>query len=86
MTHVEETKLTDGSMRLLLDIEPHLFVTIGFILESMEGFCIYTTVRRDGKQFLQIDIPPDYISTMKRLLKDIGVYLRFSKASARPVA
>ncbi len=75
MNCVEETRLSDGSLRLLLDIEPHRFVTVGFILESMEGFCIYTTVRRDDRQFLQINVPPDFIAQVSGLLQDIESYL-----------
>ncbi len=72
---VGEQQLSDGSLRLKLDIDPSLFVTVGFILESLEGCCIYTTVFEEKKQFLQVDIPPDYITTTKQLMDAIESYL-----------
>ncbi len=72
---IDKTTLEDGSQRWVLDIEPHWFATVGFILESMEGYCIYTTVFEGKKQFLQLDIPPDYITEMEHALSEIEDYL-----------
>ena len=62
-----QTFLADNSQRIKLSISGGKLVFLGFILESMEGWCNYTTVR-ENQPFLQIDIPADFIDEMHQLL------------------
>jgi len=64
---IERTNLADGSMRILLELPQSDLIYMGFILESFEGWCIYTTPRRK-EPFLQLDIPIDFISNVEELL------------------
>lgn len=65
---VEQTDLEDGSLRILLEMPQADLIYMGFILESFEGWCIYTTPRKK-EPFLQLDIPRDFISNVEELLE-----------------
>jgi len=64
---VERTSLKDGSLRILLELQQSDLIYMGFILESFEGWCIYTTPRKK-EPFLQLDIPHDFITNVEELL------------------
>jgi len=64
---VERNNLKDGSLRILLEMPQSELIYIGFILESFEGWCIYTTPRKK-EPFLQLDIPSDFTSNVEELL------------------
>ena len=64
---VERNNLKDGSLRILLEMPQSELIYMGFILESFEGWCIYTTPRKK-EPFLQIDVPPDFSSNVEELL------------------
>ena len=62
-----QTFLADNSQRIKLLISGEELVFLGFILEAMEGWCNYTTVK-EKQPLLQIDIPADFIDEMHQLL------------------
>lgn len=63
--------LTDNTKRVILRVASEDLVYLGFILESFEGWCNYTTIKKK-EPYLQIDISPDYIGSTEELL----VYLK----------
>ncbi len=65
---IDQKKLNDGSLRILLEVETSQLMYLGYFLESLEGFCNYTTpVRKEP--ILQVDIVPDYIEDTLRILE-----------------
>jgi len=62
----EET-LKDGTRRILLEVASEDLVYLGFILESFEGWCNYTTVKKNTP-YLQIDVTPDYAEPTRELI------------------
>ena len=64
---ISEEILEDNTKRVILSVESEDLVYLGFILESFEGWCNYTTIKK-SKPYLQIDISPDYVNQMEELL------------------
>ncbi|OQX70479.1 MAG: hypothetical protein B6D62_04880 [Candidatus Cloacimonas sp. 4484_275] len=64
---ISELFLEDGSKRVKILISGEELIFLGFILESLEGWCNYTTVKKN-RPFLQLDIPPDFIGDVENLL------------------
>ena len=62
-----EEFLPDGSLRILLEVRKYELMYVGYLLESFEGFCNYTTPIRKEPIF-QVDIPPDFIDDVKKNL------------------
>ena len=63
----ETSILEDGSERIKLFVPGKELVFLGFVLESLEGRCNYTTVK-DSESYLQIDVPPDFIEEIRQIL------------------
>ncbi len=59
--------LNDKTKRVILKVTDEDLFYLGYILESFEGWCNYTTIRKT-EPFLQIDIAPDYINSTEELL------------------
>jgi hypothetical protein len=55
---INKTVLPDGVIRYRLLMPSGNFLSAGYILESLEGLCIYTTPQ-DDKNVMQIDVVPD---------------------------
>ena len=64
---VSQEILADKTNRLILRVDPEDLVYLGFILESFEGWCNYTTIRKN-EPFLQVDVSPDYYKNTVELL------------------
>ncbi|MCD4651494.1 MAG: DUF4911 domain-containing protein [Candidatus Cloacimonetes bacterium] len=69
---LEETVLADGTIRKILEIAPADFVLFGFLLEGFEGFCNYTTIVKDNRKVMQLDISPDYRKQVMEIITHIG--------------
>jgi len=63
-----ETLLEDGTSRILIEIPAAELLYVGFLLESFEGWCNYTTVKKD-EPYLQVDVTKDYLEPMHELLE-----------------
>ena len=64
---ISEEILSDDSKRIILKVEPDDLLYLGYILESFEGWCNYTTIKK-GEPYLQIDVSPDYVNSIHELL------------------
>jgi len=69
LTIADQTELEDGCLRTWLIIPDKEFVVIGFLLESMEGMCNYSTVRKDGVSYMELTISPNYKEDISELLE-----------------
>ena len=65
---VDEEILADGCSRIYLRIPPANQVYLGYILESFEGWCFHSIVKKN-EPLLKIDISPDYVANVKELLE-----------------
>ena len=65
---MERIALSDGSLRYNISISGAELIFLGYILESFEGWCNYTT-RKDNDNLLQIDVPADYRNSVEELLE-----------------
>jgi hypothetical protein len=70
ITTLSENILPDGVIRYLMEIPSGNFLYVGFLLESFEGICLYTTPDRN-QDILQIDVVPDYKEEFQDLLAAI---------------
>jgi len=68
---ISEEILPDNTSRIILKIEAKDLFYFGYIIESFEGWCNYTTIKKN-EPFLQLDITPEYLNSVKELLE----YLR----------
>ncbi|MBN2461621.1 MAG: hypothetical protein JXB60_08435 [Candidatus Cloacimonetes bacterium] len=59
--------LNDGTKRYTAEFAEKELVILGFILESMEGWCNYTTVK-NHEILLQIDAAPDFHTEVDGLI------------------
>lgn len=62
--------LIDGTERLMLNVPKEELIYLGYILESFEGWCNYTTPNKN-EPFLQIDAAPDYINDFNKLIQTL---------------
>lgn len=63
--------LSDGTKRLMLHVHKQELVYLGYILESFEGWCNYTTPDKK-KPFLQVDVTADYIDDFNKLIQALS--------------
>ena len=63
--------LADGTERLMLNVPKEELIYLGYILESFEGLCNYTTPDKN-EPFLQVDITPDYIDDFNKLIQALS--------------
>ena len=59
--------LLDGTERLMLTVPREELVYLGYILESFEGWCNYTTPNKN-ESLLQVDVAPDYREDFIKLI------------------
>jgi hypothetical protein len=67
---LETQVLPDNTKRMIIFVEPEELFYLGYFLETLEGYCNYTTIK---KKHLQVDAAPDFyeeflniISTMQK--------------------
>ena len=60
--------LSDNTQRLLLKLPREELIYLGYILESFEGWCNYTTPDK-SKPFLQVDVTQEYIADFNKLIQ-----------------
>ncbi|MBT3755196.1 MAG: DUF4911 domain-containing protein [Candidatus Cloacimonetes bacterium] len=63
--------LPDGTTRVMLDVPKEELIYIGYILESFEGLCNYTTPNK-SEPFLQVDVTNDYLNDFNKLIKALS--------------
>ena len=63
--------LADGTKRLMLNVPKEELIYLGYILESFEGWCNYTTPDKN-EPFLQVDVTPDYIDDFNKLIQALS--------------
>ena len=63
--------LGDGTERLMLNVPKVELVYLGYILESFEGWCNYTTPDKN-EPFLQVDVTSDYINDFNKLIQALS--------------
>ena len=63
--------LADGTKRLMLNVPKEELIYLGYILESFEGWCNYTTPNKN-EPFLQVDVTLNYIDDFNRLIKALS--------------
>lgn len=68
---VDRETLGDGTERLMLNVPKEELVYLGYILESFEGWCNYTTPDKN-EPFLQVDVTPDYINDFNKLIQALS--------------
>ncbi|HPR17230.1 MAG TPA: hypothetical protein PLD62_03185 [Candidatus Cloacimonadota bacterium] len=63
---VDESVLNDGMRRYQIAVQDNELIYFGFILESLEGWCNYTT---PDKSFpvLQVDVAADFVSDFRQI-------------------
>ncbi|MDP8269614.1 MAG: DUF4911 domain-containing protein [Candidatus Tenebribacter davisii] len=64
---VNKEILLDGTERLMLTVPREELVYLGYILESFEGWCNYTTPNK-SESLLQVDVAPDYRDDFIKLI------------------
>ena len=60
--------LADGTERMSIKVPRKELIYLGYILESFEGLCNYTTPKKN-EPFLQVDITPDYFDDFNKLIQ-----------------
>ncbi|MDO9576692.1 MAG: hypothetical protein Q7J16_02280 [Candidatus Cloacimonadales bacterium] len=63
---LDEIELDDGCQRLNIGVSNQELLYLGYILESLEGWCNYTTPDR-SQPILQVDVPPDFVNDFGKL-------------------
>jgi hypothetical protein len=63
---IEQTELQDGTIRFNINLIEQERIYLGYILESFEGWCNYTTPVK-SKPVLQVDVAPDYVNDFSKL-------------------
>lgn len=59
--------LGDGTKRFIIKVPREELIYLGYILESFEGWCNYTTPNKN-EPFLQVDVTPDYLDDFNKLI------------------
>ena len=60
--------LNDGTHRLKIQVPREELVYLGYILESFEGWCNYTTPVK-SRPIMQVDVAPDFIDDYMELFE-----------------
>ncbi len=66
----DRTVLPDGVVRFCFAMPSENFLYAGYILESLEGLCIYTTPE-NNPDIMQIDVVPDLIKEFMSILTEL---------------
>lgn len=63
-------ELNDGTLRFLIKMSKDKLIKFGYILESLEGWCNYTTPEKT-RPILQVDVAPDFIKDFEVVIKTL---------------
>jgi hypothetical protein len=63
---LKDFEMPDGTKRFNISVQDKERIYLGFILESFEGWCNYTTPIK-SKPIMQVDVAPDYVSDFEKL-------------------
>ncbi len=63
----KEYFLDDGTKRILIKIPPDELMYFGYFIEGFEGWCSYTTIKKQ-ESLLQVDVAPDFVPEFGKLL------------------
>ncbi len=63
--------LEDGTKRFNINVPPQELIYLGYILESFEGLCNYTTPNKN-EPFLQVDVTHDYLDDFNKLINALS--------------
>ncbi|MCK5051673.1 MAG: DUF4911 domain-containing protein [Candidatus Cloacimonetes bacterium] len=63
--------LVDGTKRFIIKVPRQELIYLGYILESFEGWCNYTTPNKN-EPFLQVDVTPDYLDDFNKLIQALS--------------
>ena len=63
---LSKTTLQDGTKRINYSVQPSELFYFGYLLETLEGYCNYTTVK---KEELQVDVVPDFFEEYKAIIE-----------------
>ncbi len=63
--------LADGTERVVINVPREELIYLGYILESFEGWCNYTTPDKN-EPYLQVDAAPDYIDDFNKLIQALS--------------
>ena len=62
--------MADGTERVIIKVASEELIYLGYILESFEGLCNYTTPNKN-EPFLQVDVTADYINDFNKLIQTL---------------
>ncbi len=65
---VDSESLADRTERFIIKVPRKELIYLGYILESFEGLCNYTTPDKN-EPFLQVDVTPDYLDDFNKLIQ-----------------
>ena len=65
---IDEFELEDGCKRINIGISNRERIYLGYILESFEGWCNYTTPVK-SRPIMQVDVAPDFIDDFMELFE-----------------
>ncbi len=65
---LDQTLLPDGCSRFNIGVSDKERIYLGYILESFEGWCSYTTLHK-SQPALQLDVVPDFADDFLQLFK-----------------
>jgi hypothetical protein len=67
---INRSILPDGVVRFQYAMPSANFLYLGYILESLEGLCLYTNPP-DNKNVMQVDVVPGLLSEYKEVITAI---------------
>jgi hypothetical protein len=73
ITEIDRQILADGVVRFHFALPSAAFLYFGYILESLEGLCLYTTPPASSG-IMQVDVVPDYIKEFDSILAQLKIF------------
>ena len=70
---ISETIMDDEATELIVQTNSTDLQFLGFILESFEGYCNYTTIDKE-KLLLKITIPKDFKKDVEKIIDHLRSY------------
>lgn len=70
---ISETILDDEATELIVQTNSTDLQFLGFILESFEGYCNYTTIDKE-KLLLKVTIPKDFKQDVEKIIDHLRSY------------
>ncbi|PID28212.1 MAG: hypothetical protein CSB55_06005 [Candidatus Cloacimonadota bacterium] len=65
----KKTELPDGCDRYWLRIPSKEYVTAGFLFESLEGRCNYSTVKKGNERYMEVTVSPDFKTDIEKMIE-----------------